>query len=245
MKTRPLVAFLGVAILVSAEAFSQARDTSQVVDIARVMRVSKGGLCEACPDDHEDQRRPLSENAHIKSNDWVHCLGLAKGKAIYLAEDGTDKADGEFELAGDDWEPVPLPGAPDVPQPGRPRLSIVGSNQGITRSTDPQLAAEVEQRAQARQYQQQASALPTYQYAEVKQERSANRALRAKVRTALARDKGVSVKNIEVRARGGRVVLHGSVPEHSQAERATDVAKGVSGVTSVRNALTIRPSGPE
>ncbi|RAR51864.1 BON domain-containing protein [Paraburkholderia unamae] len=79
--------------------------------------------------------------------------------------------------------------------------------------------------------------------AALKQARAANRALGRKVRSALARDKQISVSNITVRAKDGAVILQGTVPEQSQVDRATDVAKGVQGVTSVRNALTIRPVG--
>lgn len=73
--------------------------------------------------------------------------------------------------------------------------------------------------------------------------RAANRALSRKVRAALARDKGIAVANITVRAKDGAVILQGSVPAQPQIDRATDVAKGVAGVTSVKNALTIRPVG--
>jgi hyperosmotically inducible periplasmic protein len=73
--------------------------------------------------------------------------------------------------------------------------------------------------------------------------KAANRALQKKVRGALAKAKGITVANITVRARGGAVVLQGSVPEPGQIEQATEVAKGVEGVTSVKNALTIRPEG--
>ena len=73
--------------------------------------------------------------------------------------------------------------------------------------------------------------------------KAANRALQKKVRGALAKAKGITVANITVRARGGAVVLQGSVPEPGQIERATEVAKGVEGVTSVKNALSIRPEG--
>lgn len=79
--------------------------------------------------------------------------------------------------------------------------------------------------------------------AALRQARSANRALGRKVRAALARDRNISVSNITVRAKDGAVILQGSVPDSSQIQRATDVAKGVDGVTSVRNALTIRPVG--
>jgi hyperosmotically inducible periplasmic protein len=79
--------------------------------------------------------------------------------------------------------------------------------------------------------------------AALRQARAANRALGRKVRAALARDRNISVSNITVRAKDGAVILQGTVPEASQIQRAGDVAKGVDGVTSVRNALTIRPVG--
>lgn len=79
--------------------------------------------------------------------------------------------------------------------------------------------------------------------AQYKSAKAANRALARKVRAALAKDKDVSAANITVRAKDGAVILQGTVPEQPQIDRATEVAKGVAGVTSVRNALTIRPEG--
>jgi hyperosmotically inducible periplasmic protein len=73
--------------------------------------------------------------------------------------------------------------------------------------------------------------------------KSADRALQRKVRSALAKAKGISVSNITVRARSGAVTLQGSVPEQPQSDQATQVAQGVAGVTSVKNALTVRPVG--
>lgn len=75
---------------------------------------------------------------------------------------------------------------------------------------------------------------------ESKQAKAANRALSRKVRSVLAKDKHIDVAKITVRARDGAVVLQGTVPEQSQIDRATEVARSVQGVTSVRNALTIR-----
>jgi hyperosmotically inducible periplasmic protein len=83
-----------------------------------------------------------------------------------------------------------------------------------------------------------ASASPT-----AKQTKAANRALGRKVRSALSKTKGLSVANITVRARGGAVTLAGTVPEQPQVDLATQAAQGVAGVTSVKNALTIRPVG--
>jgi hyperosmotically inducible periplasmic protein len=74
-----------------------------------------------------------------------------------------------------------------------------------------------------------------------KQAKAANRALSRKVRSVLAKDKKIAVANITVRARDGAITLQGTVPEQAQIERAAEVAKGVDGVTSVKNALTIRP----
>jgi hyperosmotically inducible protein len=83
-----------------------------------------------------------------------------------------------------------------------------------------------------------ATAAPT-----AKQTRAANRALSRKVRGALAKTKGLSVSNITVRARGGDVTLQGSVPQQEMVDIATQAAQGVAGVTSVKNALTIRAEG--
>ena len=76
-----------------------------------------------------------------------------------------------------------------------------------------------------------------------KQTKAADRALGRKVRSALSKTKGLSVSNITVRARGGAVTLAGSVPEQPQVDLATQTAQGVAGVSSVKNALTIRPVG--
>jgi osmotically-inducible protein OsmY len=73
--------------------------------------------------------------------------------------------------------------------------------------------------------------------------KAANRALGRKVRNALSKTKGLSVTNITVRARGGAVTLAGTVPEQPQVDLATQAAQAVPGVTSVKNALSIRPVG--
>lgn len=88
-----------------------------------------------------------------------------------------------------------------------------------------------------------ATAAPAASAPTAKQTRAANRALQRKVRAALARTKGLTVGNITVRARDGAVTLAGSVPEQAQIDIATNAAQGVAGVTSVKNALTIRAVG--
>lgn len=73
--------------------------------------------------------------------------------------------------------------------------------------------------------------------------KSADRALARKVRAALSKSKDISVANITVRAKSGAVTLQGSVPEQPQVDKASQVAQNVAGVSSVKNALTIRPVG--
>ncbi|MGA7781560.1 MAG: BON domain-containing protein [Paraburkholderia sp.] len=76
-----------------------------------------------------------------------------------------------------------------------------------------------------------------------KSTKAANRALQRAVRKALTRTKDLTANNITVRARSGAVTLEGTVPEQPQIDLATQAAQGVAGVTSVKNALTIRAIG--
>jgi hyperosmotically inducible protein len=70
-----------------------------------------------------------------------------------------------------------------------------------------------------------------------------DRVLSRKVLAALSKDNSISASRIVVRAKNGAVVLEGTVPDESQLERATDVAQHVQGVTSVKNALSLRAEG--
>jgi hyperosmotically inducible protein len=74
--------------------------------------------------------------------------------------------------------------------------------------------------------------------------RQANRALRRKVYAALAKHKEIEAGNISISAKGGAVILNGTVPDASQINTVAEVAKGVAGVTSVTSKLTVqRPFG--
>ncbi|KAA0998408.1 BON domain-containing protein [Paraburkholderia panacisoli] len=73
----------------------------------------------------------------------------------------------------------------------------------------------------------------------VKAGKRANNELGRKVRGALTKTQGLDVSNISVRARGGAVTLTGTVPDEGQIESAGTAAKGVAGVTSVSNKLTV------
>lgn len=73
--------------------------------------------------------------------------------------------------------------------------------------------------------------------------KKADRALGLQVRKALAKAQGFDVSNVFVRARGGAVTLTGSVPDGAQIPQAEEIAKGVAGVKSVSNKLTIGTQG--
>lgn len=70
--------------------------------------------------------------------------------------------------------------------------------------------------------------------------KKADRQLGRKVRAAISKAQGVDVSNIAVRSRGGAVTLTGSVPDQGQIDKAGDAAKGVAGVTSVSNKLSVQ-----
>ena len=75
--------------------------------------------------------------------------------------------------------------------------------------------------------------------------RQANHKLSVAVRHALAKAKGVTAANINVKANAssGAVVLEGTVPAQDQVDKATQVAQGVDGVKSVKNTLTVKEEG--
>jgi osmotically-inducible protein OsmY len=83
-----------------------------------------------------------------------------------------------------------------------------------------------------------AAAAPT-----AKSSKASNKALSKEVRRAMTKTKGLTSSNINVRVRDGAVTLAGTVPDNSQIEKATEAAKSVPGVTSVKNAITIREVG--
>jgi osmotically-inducible protein OsmY len=73
-----------------------------------------------------------------------------------------------------------------------------------------------------------------------KESRTANRALRGKVYAAIVKHKEISAGDISVVAKGGNVTLDGTVVDASQIDKVTEIAKGVPGVTSVTNRLTVK-----
>ena len=67
-------------------------------------------------------------------------------------------------------------------------------------------------------------------------------AITAKVKTALLAEKDISSMEIKVETFNGTVQLSGFVNSQWQIDRAGQVARGVSGVQSVKNDLIHKPS---
>ena len=63
------------------------------------------------------------------------------------------------------------------------------------------------------------------------------------VRRALSKAQGFDVSKVYVRARSGAITLTGTVPEGGQIAQAEEVAKGVAGVKSVSNKITLGVQG--
>jgi osmotically-inducible protein OsmY len=72
-----------------------------------------------------------------------------------------------------------------------------------------------------------------------KSSRAADHKLDLDVRRALRKARGLDSTNIFVRTRAGTVTLLGTVPNDAQISRAGEVAKGVAGVSSVTNKLSL------
>ncbi|MBP0590664.1 BON domain-containing protein [Paraburkholderia sp. LEh10] len=70
--------------------------------------------------------------------------------------------------------------------------------------------------------------------------KKADRALRRKVYAAIGKQKEISAGNISVTAKNGAVTLNGSVTDASQIDKVVEITKGVPGVTSVTNKLTVQ-----
>lgn len=82
-----------------------------------------------------------------------------------------------------------------------------------------------------------ANVTPSDSKSRKKDERVANGTLQNDVRRALSRTNSISMADVIVRARDVEVPLRGSMQNQAQVDQAGEVAKGVKGVTSVRNQI--------
>lgn len=70
--------------------------------------------------------------------------------------------------------------------------------------------------------------------------RKADRALRRKVYAAIGKYKEIGAGDISVIAKDGAVTLNGTVTDTAQIGKVEAIARGVPGVTSVTNKLTVK-----
>ena len=64
-----------------------------------------------------------------------------------------------------------------------------------------------------------------------------------KIKSALLADPDIKSLRIDVDTKDGFVTLNGTVPSAANAERAGAIAKGIDGVKSVANRLTVKAPG--
>jgi hyperosmotically inducible periplasmic protein len=67
-----------------------------------------------------------------------------------------------------------------------------------------------------------------------------NRTLRRAVYAAIVKHKEINAGDISVVAKNGAVTLDGTVMDASQIDKVAQIARGVPGVTSVTNKLTVQ-----
>ena len=67
-----------------------------------------------------------------------------------------------------------------------------------------------------------------------------NTRLRRAVYAAIVKQKGIQGGSIGVTARNGAVTLNGTVMDAAQVDKVAEIARGVPGVTSVINKLTVQ-----
>ena len=70
--------------------------------------------------------------------------------------------------------------------------------------------------------------------------RKANRTLRRMVYAAIVKHKEINAGDISLVAKNGAVTLDGTVVDASQIDKVAEIARGVPGVTSVTNKLTVQ-----
>ena len=73
-------------------------------------------------------------------------------------------------------------------------------------------------------------------------EKADDAVITARLLASLAKDPDLSAIKIDVDTKGGAVTLTGTAPTEAAKEKATTIAKGLKGVSSVDNKLVVKPS---
>ncbi|WP_309626406.1 BON domain-containing protein [Methylibium sp.] len=114
-------------------------------------------------------------------------------------------------------------------------MSLVACNRNESASVE----RSAERAADSTREAARDTANATKDAAKVMGEKVADAVITTSINAELAKDTTLSALKINVDTRDGKVMLRGTAPDATARDRATKLASGVKGVTSVDNQLTV------
>ena len=114
-------------------------------------------------------------------------------------------------------------------------MSLVACNRNESASVE----RSAERAADSTREAARDTANATKDAAKVMGEKVADAVITTSINAELAKDTALSALKINVDTRDGKVMLRGTAPDATARDRATKLASGVKGVTSVDNQLTV------
>lgn len=114
-------------------------------------------------------------------------------------------------------------------------MSLVACNRNESASVE----RSAERAADSTREAARDTANATKDAANVMGEKVADAVITTSINAELAKDTALSALKINVDTRDGKVMLRGTAPDATARDRATKLASGVKGVTSVDNQLTV------
>ncbi|MEX3945575.1 BON domain-containing protein [Paraburkholderia sp. BR10937] len=197
--------------------------------VAQVKVVS--GVCRECPHGHPEHSRVVTKGTLLAADDDIQCE-----RAGYVVASYRDSPT-SFHIEGEAWQPVGLPGAGGSSDPQQPREGRIA----YSTVDEAEIAAADIVRDESNASMDISNEQPVEifkSYGAVSVPPKEDRALAERVRTTLVKD-SVDVKNIQVTATHGKVVLQGTAVDKEQLKKALELTKNIEGVTSVDNRLLV------
>ena len=114
-------------------------------------------------------------------------------------------------------------------------MSLVACNRNESASVE----RSAERAADSTREAARDTANATKDAAKVMGDKVADAVITTSINAELAKDPALSALKINVDTRDGKVMLRGTAPDATARDRATKLASGVKGVTSVDNQLTV------
>ena len=114
-------------------------------------------------------------------------------------------------------------------------MSLVACNRNESASVE----RSAERAADSTREAARDTANATKDAAKVMGDKVADAVITTSINAELAKDTALSALKINVDTRDGKVMLRGTAPDATARDRATKLASGVKGVTSVDNQLTV------